>query len=550
MHAVRRAVVIAPLLALLAATTFAQQIAPRAAESIDVSIVNLDVFVTDRHGNRVHGLTADDFQIYENGRLQPVTNFTEYSRRENAPSSSRDAAVAAPQRRVIVLFIESTTLAPHRAKPFFDSLRRFVRESIRPGDSIAVVTWLRASLVRLEPTDDINAVVTTLDELEEEMSGVESNFAEELRRRETFFVELQQELIAEGVPFDDAGITAFHGTPEILWELNYIRRKSLALRSYMEDIAGFDGKKVLIMATHRFGRYAGAEFFQGEVPASKQGTADTRPEREAVMNTANAHNITLYPIYPRGIANTPRVSAEESRANIYKIDPQADLKRFAADDLTHLNETAALYEIAQATGGLTASGPANIAELLPRVTEDLDNYYSLGYRVAQTGKDVERSIRVVAKNSDYVVRSRRQYVEVSDERRVRDLVTANVIEETPGGALPIELVPRRMRRDGNRRFVDVTIRIPVDALSTRADGGEFSVYIATGGGFGSLSEVQKRGQKFTLAAKNARDKHAGYFTYDVTVQMDSQSYRIAAGVFDEVSKEFGVARITVPLEAK
>jgi hypothetical protein len=40
---------------------------PRLGETLDVSIVNVDVFVTDRDGNRVHGLTRNDFEVYENG---------------------------------------------------------------------------------------------------------------------------------------------------------------------------------------------------------------------------------------------------------------------------------------------------------------------------------------------------------------------------------------------------------------------------------------------------------------------------------------------------
>src|SRR5213075_87170 len=51
---------------------------PRTSESIEVSIVNVDVFVTDKAGNRIKGLTKDDFQIYESGKTQPITNFSEY----------------------------------------------------------------------------------------------------------------------------------------------------------------------------------------------------------------------------------------------------------------------------------------------------------------------------------------------------------------------------------------------------------------------------------------------------------------------------------------
>src|SRR5687768_16935281 len=115
------ALLVTPVLLLFAiigstASLHAQQAMPRANESIDVSIVNVDVFVTDRKGNRVRGLTASDFEILENGRPQPVTNSAEYAREQRrggtvadvpatAPGAD-DTAAASPQKRTIVLFIE------------------------------------------------------------------------------------------------------------------------------------------------------------------------------------------------------------------------------------------------------------------------------------------------------------------------------------------------------------------------------------------------------------------------------------------------------------
>ncbi|MEA2463461.1 MAG: hypothetical protein QOJ98_1208 [Acidobacteriota bacterium] len=532
---------------------------PRANESIDVSIVNVDVFVTDRKGNRVRGLTAADFEIRENGRPQPISNFAEYApeqrrgsvaSRPETPSNDLAASpAAAPEKRTIVIFVESTTLAPHRSKTFFDSLRQLVREHVRPDDSVAVVSWLRAALVRQDFTDDVDSIVRSLDELEAEMTGVEGSGADELRRQQEFVEEFHQDLIEEGFPVDLARITTLGAMSAAQAELNYIRRKAIALKSYMENIAGFEGKKIVIMAMHRFGEYAGAQYFQGDVPARDRGFLDTRRERESVIATANAHNITLYPVYPRGITSTLRANAEDSGGNIFVVDQEADLRRFAADDLAHLNESAALYEIAVATGGMTATGPRNIAGLLPRVGDDLESYYSLAYRATATGRDDRRNIRVTTKNRDYVIRSRRQYAEKSDETRVRDLVTANLVQETPGGSLPVEVRVGRITDTGNRHLVPLTISVPVGSLTTREDGsGSFSVYLASGGGFGVLSEVERRGQAFTATEAKAASARTGYFTYDVTMRIDPDSYRIAIGVLDDVSKEFGVDRVAVALE--
>ena len=84
------------VLAVLAAVTpLSAAEGPRMGETIDVSIVNVDAIVTDKQGNRVRGLTRNDFEIFESGKLQPITNFTEVGAGQ-APS---------PDQRHDVLFV-------------------------------------------------------------------------------------------------------------------------------------------------------------------------------------------------------------------------------------------------------------------------------------------------------------------------------------------------------------------------------------------------------------------------------------------------------------
>src|SRR5437763_16916095 len=66
--------VAALLLALLALQLGAQE---KLAEPIEVHVVNVDVVVTDRAGHPVPGLTKNDFELFENGKPQTITNFYE-----------------------------------------------------------------------------------------------------------------------------------------------------------------------------------------------------------------------------------------------------------------------------------------------------------------------------------------------------------------------------------------------------------------------------------------------------------------------------------------
>src|SRR5687767_12524418 len=104
---------------LFSSTLAAQQRPPAIGETIEVSIANVEVIVTDRAGNRVHGLKADDFEIRQDGKPQRITNFAEYRDSGSVPAirtateaAQQPAEQAAPIRepRTIVLFVEHARL--------------------------------------------------------------------------------------------------------------------------------------------------------------------------------------------------------------------------------------------------------------------------------------------------------------------------------------------------------------------------------------------------------------------------------------------------------
>src|ERR1044072_3261561 len=55
------------------------------SEVIEVRVANVDVVVLDRAGKPITGLTKDDFQLFENGKPQPLTNFYEIRSQTLAP---------------------------------------------------------------------------------------------------------------------------------------------------------------------------------------------------------------------------------------------------------------------------------------------------------------------------------------------------------------------------------------------------------------------------------------------------------------------------------
>ena len=68
------------------------------SEAIDVRVVNVEAVVTDRKGNRVRGLTANDFELLVDGEPAPIAYFTEIDEGtvRAAPAGAAEIAEAIP----------------------------------------------------------------------------------------------------------------------------------------------------------------------------------------------------------------------------------------------------------------------------------------------------------------------------------------------------------------------------------------------------------------------------------------------------------------------
>lgn len=523
------------VLAVLAAVTpLSAAEGPRMGETIDVSIVNVDAIVTDKLGNRVRGLTRNDFEVFENGKLQPITNFTEVGAGQ-APSPDGSRA----QPRTIVVFIEHFRAPESKRDPFFAGLHDYLHRTVRPGDSVKIVTFARKLETKLDFTDNLEAVDRTLDKIREGTGpGVdEFTFQDQLLgtaftssinasqpgRRwgngggwvdnvGNYHASIRNEIRYQSTDQSQAAFLAFR-----------MRDKVSAITSLMNSIAGSDTKKVFVMAVRRFGPSGMHAMSEIDDLAPSYGWS-SRYRNDALVDyvskTANANGITIYPLYPEGLG-----TEGHGLEAVFDYDVLNSQLPF-------------LDEVAKQTGGKLAWG-TDIEKDLPKMAEDLDAYYSLGYRAANRNIDRARSIVVKTKNHDYVIRSRREYVEKSDQTRMRDRVIANLFEPQSASSMNITVDVGKSRYVTNGHYtLPVTVYIPVAALMTDGGRGEFSIFVGWSGIAGEIGQVTKQSQKFKLTSSTPET-----FTYSFEVTADAATEHLSIGVFDELSKDYGLKRV-------
>jgi len=126
------------LKALRFAALFALAALPLSAQMIvDVRVIEVPVTVTDRNGNPVRGLTAANFQLFDDGRPQTITSFDNIDFASKQEVSAISPLNANARRSFLLLFDGgySDVKSIVRAR---EAATRFVQTSVQPRDLVAV----------------------------------------------------------------------------------------------------------------------------------------------------------------------------------------------------------------------------------------------------------------------------------------------------------------------------------------------------------------------------------------------------------------------------
>ena len=199
MAAIPRFAALFPALAI----AFAQNPAPpsgAAAASntvirIDVNLVQVDAVVTDSKGRRAPNLQASDFEIWQDGKPQAITNFSYVSAKAGAGTGAARRVVQAKPvkgeppppplppdptavRRTLALVVDDLGLSAENIPPVRDAIRSFLDEQMRPGDLVAIVRTSAGMGALQQFTTDKRLLYAALDRVKYGRSRVgASSFA-------------------------------------------------------------------------------------------------------------------------------------------------------------------------------------------------------------------------------------------------------------------------------------------------------------------------------------------------------------------------------------
>ena len=513
--------------------------------NVDVTVTNIDVVVTDKKGNRVRGLTKDDFEVYEDGMLQPLTNF--YAVDGGKVVYFGDEAVAGPAapapapeptpepvpaepaiaplpvpRTKIVIFIDNLSLQPFNRNRILKNLDEWVRANVRDNVEAMVVTWDRSLKVRRKFTNDGREVSDIVRQQADISTMGQTRISE---RRDV--IRRIDETKSEYEAFVEVRQYALSYKNDLDFTVD-------ALKRTIDQLAGIEGRKILLHVSEGLPQSPGAElwkYVQDRFRTTDGGLSrfefDATSAYLGIIRAANAAGVTMYMVDASGLSIDTGISAE-NRTTEAKIDSFVE----------RTNLQSMIQLMAEETGGKAILNRNDISAPLDDMRGDYSSYYSVGYRSLRSGGERPRKVEVKTKKKGLVARSRRSYVEKSLETRITEGVTSALYFARDENPLSVGIdVGEPAPADSQNYLVPIQIRVPFSRITLLPQGdvarGRVIFYFVVVDAAGKQSELATQVVPVEVATKDLGGLARKDFVYDVRLLMIPGGQRLSLAVRDE-----------------
>jgi VWFA-related protein len=512
-------------------------------ETIEVRVVNVEVVVTDRDGNRVTGLAPGDFRLNVDGKAVPIEYFTEVR--------GGDAIVPTPGGGSTVQGLPSLEPGTPVGTSYLVFIDDFFSISSRRDE---VLRRLKDDVTRLGPEDRMAVVafdgrdmemLTSWSSSQNSLSRVfdqamarPARGLERLAEQRTFE---STRRLTNNTQFDRVDPrSAFFNRMEID-ELSYAQRVASqvekAVTAAVSTLRGFaapPGRKVMLLLA-------------GGWPFSPTEWVVNNPVRPIVERDVPGGEELLAPL-----ADT----ANRLGYTIYAIDvPGLEFQGAGADTANPTIEGlpireqeihASLQFVAKQTGGRALLN-AQREKALETAESDTRSYYWLGFTPPFKRDDARHDIAVDVTRPGLTVRSRGSYLDLSRRGEVSLMVESAMLFGSAPGAETLPVNFGKAVRSGRREMdVPVTLAIPTSSITTvPVDGkhiAQLELRVAALDEKGDRSEIPVVPLRLSLDQAPQPGK---YLKYETTLRLRRIAQHVVVAVFDPLGGKILTAEADV-----
>jgi len=398
-----RVVVVSALAAIMAvsAISYAQEPTsevPSITIRANTRLVLVDVVVTDKKGQPVTGLKAEDFTVEENGKKQKIATFSPPSANQKAPQSLPPGLLTNRPEYLKPAGVPTVLLLDAANSHFQDQsygrsqMLKYVVEQAEAGNAMAVMGLTDRLQVFQDFTSDPKILTTAIRKLQPQEPILQAGTS------------LPPTLIA-GDPVLAVQIQSFQNQAVGFLLERRTQVTLQAMRDLARSLGGLPGRKNVVWLT--------ADFPFDLIPEDT-----TMSDEEVVANLpslANAENNVIVNgagqalAQQRGLHNQEIRQAEFALANagiaVYPVDMRGLMVRGIDVEVT-----TALKQLAGQTGGKAYVSQNEIKNGIALAASDEKASYALGYYPENKKWDGKfRTIKVKVNQGDREIRHRKGY---------------------------------------------------------------------------------------------------------------------------------------------
>ena len=503
---------------------------PPFSESVDVSVTNIEVVVTDSKG-RVAGLTREDFEVFQDGVPQKITNFYAVSGGKVTLEDGKVVALDSPVAEEVpselkaryLIYVDNLNIQPQNRNRMFKRLKEFLQQTIGKRAEAMVVTFNRSLKVKRKFTSEANDVIGALEEIELE-TGAGTTLVSE--RRDALH------RIDESQSVDEALQTARTFSRSMRNDLEF---EVDALKNTLNGLAGLDGRKVFVYVSEGLPSTAGLELYDSiqrkyrdaaGTSTLEQFEFDMNSRYASVIQTANSQGVTIWALDASGLTGDSMISAEnrsfETRPN---------------DFVMRQNTQAPLQMMAEQTGGMASINTNDWKKSLDELASDFSNFYSIGYRTTHSATDRPHALEIRVKRKGLRARFRKGFVEKTPETRVAEAVDSALDYARDDNPLHISVsLGTTTPYDRDTFVLPVQILLPIGKLGLIPAGdhyeGNYLVYLRVRDSGGDKSDMQIQKELISVPAKDLSLAQMKMQPYQLKLVVRAGAQRLSLAVRD------------------
>jgi VWFA-related protein len=549
---------------------------------ITTNLVQIDAVVT-RSGKQITDLRAGDFEIFEDGHPQPITNFSYVWNVPTPPFSPANIAVAPtvspvekaktppvlpslvhPRdvRRTVAVVVDDLGISSVSMAKMKRVLRKFVDEEVQPNDLVAIIRT-GADVGALQSfTTDKRLLYGAIDQ-------VRANPCNRIG--------------ISDVPTIENGALVQN---EFQTGQNCSAGATLkSLRFIVQGMRELPGRKSMILLSDSIPDEANPDGYQGLQTTSldrqsaggdrqNKSTQEIMDERRAMSSSRSTSyadqlqlltqlairaSVVIYAIRPRGVLYFYGPTAADDLASTVERHDQFSTSPTARrDELIRQREDSFRQSdypssLASKTGGLTMQSTNDISGGLRKIMDDQRGFYLIGYR--PSGETFNRrfhQIKVQVKGNGLSVRTRAGFYGISDtevnaQLTAQDQMLKALTSPFGSGDIDVRMATLFANTKARGSFLRSVFHIAARDITftDQADGWHEAEFDLSGIIFGDNGTVvgrhnQKetlhlRGQTYDRVLRDGLDYH-----FDVLVKKPG-SYQFRLAVRDSVSSHIGTA---------